>query len=147
MIRMMGRNPIKVLKSLFFEGGVEIVTPGVARTFIQPDADIIFYLEPEVVSQPDQFHKFQQHFNQINHFLTSLRTAKYVFDRIFVVWAIVLWGWAGIKWYHLGKSAEVIIKPFLLGFLFLFAKPLLVFLFRYCLRRYFRRLCTQLLRE
>ena len=133
IIRM--QNPVKILQSMFVEGGVEIVTPGVARTLIQPDADVIHYLDCSVLSDPDPVERLKPHYKKIKEFLDSLKGTKAVLDWFFLLAAAGIWIGAGVEWHQNGALQMETIIQFGLGFVPPFAKPGII----WGLKRIFKR--------
>lgn len=128
------QNPLKILQSMFVEGGVEIITPGVARTLIQPDADVLHFLEPEVLTDPEPRARLQPHLDQILDFLDSLKGAKMVLDRAFWLVAAGIWGTAVVQLFGGAPFDTDMLIHIALGFLPPFAKPA----FLWALKRFFR---------
>lgn len=128
-------NPYAILRSLYAEGGVEIVTPGVARTFIQPDADVIHYLAEELVHSPDAEARFAPHFKKLEDFLDSLRKAQWISTWAF--WGLVplIWLWVGIDWFHLGEWKPEMVYRLIFGLIPPVLKPALMLVFRHLLRK------------
>ncbi|MFQ5632406.1 MAG: hypothetical protein ACE5I1_26855 [bacterium] len=117
------QNPVKILECMFVEGGVEIVTPGVARTFIQPDADVIHYIGQEVVDDANPEEKLKPHLDKLYEFLDSLKKFKLAFEWVFPSAALAIWTWTGAEWVQSSELSLVIIIQFALGLLPPFAKP------------------------
>ena len=120
---------------MFVEGGVEIVTPGVARTFVQPDADVIHYVDRQVVDDVNPEERLKPHLDKLYEFLDSLRKSKLAFDWLFPAIAVIIWVWAAVEWYLGNKLSVDIIIQFALGLLPPFAKPGVIWV----LRRFFHR--------
>jgi hypothetical protein len=60
-------------KEFFIEGGIEIITPSIARTVIQPDADVITYISEKAVAEP---RLIKQHVENIRSYLLLLHSLK-----------------------------------------------------------------------
>ncbi|MFQ5633669.1 MAG: hypothetical protein ACE5I1_33305 [bacterium] len=133
------QNPIKILQRMFVEGGVEIVTPGVARTFIQPDADVIHYIDRDVVSSANPEEKLRPHLDKLYEFLDSLKKVKLAFDWIFPSAAVAVWIWTGTQWVQSGELSFEIMIQFVFGFVPPFAKPGMIWV----LKRFFNRKLSQ----
>ena len=134
------QNPVEILKCLFVDGGVEIVTPGVARTLIQPDADVLHFLEESLLTEPDPKARLLPHFDKIQEFLDSLKGAKAVLDWSFWLIALGIWGMVIVQ--LLGGAAfdtDMLVK-FVLGFMPPFAKPGVI----WALKRFFNYKISQL---
>lgn len=134
----MGKKFIEVLKCLFIEGGIEIITPGVARTFIQPDADIIIHIEKTCIGQQNIFDKFQHHINDVHTYINSINRIlslfEWIFNRIFKFISVILLLWTGYKLINEVILVKLLI-PFIIGLFFLFAKSLIVFFVKYFIIR------------
>lgn len=84
------------LRRLFVEGGAEIVTPNVARTLIQPDADIVHFVQEDVVLACDADRQLDAHFAEIDVYLKSLKRVRFAYR--YPCWALTsgfsIWGLA-----------------------------------------------------
>ncbi len=61
------------IKNLFEQGGIEIITPSVARTVIQPDGDVIMFVNKKMFGNPQAL---QKHFNKITRLLSTLNVFR-----------------------------------------------------------------------
>ncbi len=64
------------IKNLFEQGGIEIITPSVARTVIQPDGDVIMFVNKKMFGNPQAL---QKHFNKITRLLSTLNVFRKFF--------------------------------------------------------------------
>ncbi len=61
------------IKSLFANGGIEIVTPSIARTIIQPDGDVIMFVDEGVLKNPQDIQMHLSNIGRVFYFLNLFR--------------------------------------------------------------------------
>lgn len=123
-------NPFKIIHSLFVEGGVEIVTLDVARTVIQPDADVLNKVSNKILNNPDAEATLRLHFQHIKEFLDTLNGIKRFLDWGFWLLAVVIWIDVIIRWLQEGKLKTALVVQIVFGLFWVLAKPMMICLVR-----------------
>ncbi len=96
-------NVYSKIKNLFVQGGIEIVTPSVARTIIQPDGDVIMFINKEALENP---HDLQKHLKKITRLFSSLNLFKKFFRWFIttITTAGIGYSIANIKYLHFNNT-------------------------------------------
>ncbi len=137
---------LATLKELYLEGGIEISTSLLtygqedqdkdqsllARTIIQPDADVITYLSEEIEVYPNTWPR---HLQDVEHRLRILKYLKSFLKYIkFLSLPSLLWG---VKALLKGQATFSAIL-FLVSLVFILTKTLVQIGFKWYLRRQFK---------
>lgn len=141
------KDTFDTLVKLYSEGGIEICTPEnasgkgapengqplLARTVVQPDADVIAYVSQEILVQPeiwqDHLNRTRDRLDWIRQLRRFLRWVK-VCSPAFLVWG----GWSVLN----GQITRSILCLFLTLF-FALLKPVVRFWFQQRLKREIRK--------
>ena len=139
---MLFKDAAGLFKDLYLEGGIEILTPDsgkgpgvLAKTVIQPDADVIMYVSDEIFSRPDVWDAHREKLRKkigVIHFFGLFLGRLQKALRIVGVILLSIGGGASV----IGEGSMYLLIPSIGGgVLSIFAPPLVGRLFKAYIRR------------
>jgi hypothetical protein len=139
-------SAFSILVELYSEGCIEVCTPYdtnsddcpeaapllLARTVIQPDADVIMYISETILTQPDIW---QAHLEKVKGKINSIRKLRTFLNGCFWIFGVLLLSLGAASRLWKGQNLPIILVVLSFSVLFFCVKPLVGFLFQRCLKK------------